>query len=130
MNLPVLPIRNTVIFPVLAFPINVGREASVAAVRIALESNRYMAIFAQKNPAINHPNQDDLFRIGSMVKIIKHVKMPGNKLSVVIQGISRIRMKEFSTIDSTIGEYLSAKVEIIQEDEESSFSVEQGMEKA
>ena len=81
LELPILPIRNTVIFPVLAFPINVGRKKSIGAVEDALSKERYMAIFAQKDPAKENPGEFDLYEIGSMIKIIKHVKMPGNKLS-------------------------------------------------
>ena len=92
LRLPILPIRNTVIFPVLAFPINVGRKKSIGAVDSALNNDKYMAIFAQRDPSKDDPQEYDLYEIGSMIKIIKHVKMPGNKLSVVIQGVSRIRL--------------------------------------
>ena len=112
LELPILPIRNTVIFPVLAFPINVGRGKSITAVERALSNDQYMAIFAQKDPSVDHPEEDDLYQIGSMVKIIKHVKMPGNKLSVVIQGVSRIRMRRFNSEENC----LSAEVEVIEED--------------
>lgn len=109
LELPILPIRNTVIFPVLAFPINVGRSKSIGAVERALEGNRKMAIFAQKDPSNENPEEDDLFEVGSMIEIIKHVKMPGNKLSVVIRGVSRIRMRRFYAEDDC----LRAEVEVI-----------------
>jgi ATP-dependent Lon protease len=113
MELPILPIRNTVIFPVLAFPINVGRRKSIGAVEESLANNRYMAIFAQRDPAKENPLQEDLYEVGSMVKIIKHVKMPGNKLSVVIQGVTRIRMRQFFAEEDC----LSAQVEVIEDDQ-------------
>ena len=94
-ELPILPIKSNVIFPVLAFPISVGRPKTIAAVEKALDDDRMMAIFAQKDANVSNPEQEDLYQIGSLVKIIKNVKMPGNKLSVVIQGVSRIRMKTF-----------------------------------
>ncbi len=119
LRLPILPIRNTVIFPVLAGPISVGRPKSVEAVREAFSGNqltdgKYMAVFSQRDPNKEHPGEFDLHEIGSMVKIIKRVKMPRNKLSVVIQGVSRIRMLNFFEEDDC----LFADVEVIAEAEE------------
>ena len=72
-----------------------------------------MAIFAQKDPSNENPGEDDLFEVGSMIEIIKHVKMPGNKLSVVIRGVSRIRMRRFYAEDDC----LRAEVEVIDSSE-------------
>jgi ATP-dependent Lon protease len=96
MRIPVLAIRNTVIFPVLAFPINVGREKSVKAVEQALGTDeKYLGIFAQRDPKTEDPTPDDLFPVGTVVKILKMVKVPGNKLNVIIQGLSRARVKDW-----------------------------------
>ncbi len=96
MRIPVLAIRNTVIFPVLAFPINVGREKSVKAVEQALGTEeKYLGIFAQRDPKTEDPTPDDLFPVGTVVKILKMVKVPGNKLNVIIQGLSRARVKDW-----------------------------------
>ena len=72
-EVPVLPIRNAVVFPVLAFPINVGRKYSIGAVEEASERNNLLAIFTQKNPA-EVPDEDDLYEVGSVVRIIKKTK--------------------------------------------------------
>jgi ATP-dependent Lon protease len=124
LRLPILPIRNTVIFPVLAGPISVGRPKSIGAVGEALSEDKYMAVFAQRDPNKDHPLEYDLHEIGSMVKIIKHVKMPGNKLSVVIQGVSRIRMMSFHEEE----EALFAQVEVIDESEEDEEAIEDKLE--
>jgi ATP-dependent Lon protease len=112
LEIPVLAIRNTVIFPVLAFPINVGRSRSVQAVQDALETeHKYLGIFAQRDPRTEHPESSDLYQVGTVVKILKMVKVPGNKLNVIIQGLSRARVVEWVDEDAT----LRAKVETFEE---------------
>ena len=69
MNLPILAIRNTVIFPVLAFPINVGRDKSLKAVDRAMESDRLMGIVAQTDAKIEDPDTGELHTVGTAVKI-------------------------------------------------------------
>ncbi|MGB0639715.1 MAG: endopeptidase La, partial [Myxococcota bacterium] len=111
LELPILAIRNTVIFPVLAFPINVGREKSLLAVDEALEGEKLLAILAQKEAKNEDPDTGDLYTTGTVVKILKSVKMPGNKLSVIIQGLARIRVKNWNHTEP----YLRAEVEVFEE---------------
>jgi len=97
LEIPALAIRNTVIFPVLAFPINVGRSKSVRAVDEAYGTEeRYLGIFAQRDPKTEDPKPSDLYQVGTVVKILKKVKVPGNKLNVIIQGLARARVREWS----------------------------------
>ena len=114
LELPILAIRNTVIFPVLAFPINVGREKSLAAVEQALEEGQYLGILAQKDAKNEDPTPDDLYETGTIVKILKSVKMPGNKLSVIIQGISRMKLTNWVHTEP----HLQGHVEVFEEPEE------------
>ncbi len=93
LDLPVLAIRNTVIFPVLAFPINVGREKSLQAIEKALEKDKLLGILSQREPENEDPTPDDLYATGTVVKVLKSVKMPGNKLNVIIQGLARIKVR-------------------------------------
>ena len=103
LEVPVLAIRNTVIFPVLAFPINVGRAQSVAAVEKALETpDKLLGIVAQKDPKTENPGPDDLHATGTVVKILKMVKVPGNKLNVIIQGIARGRVDAWTHTDGLL----------------------------
>jgi ATP-dependent Lon protease len=108
LNIPVLAIRNTVIFPVLAFPINVGRRKSVSAVEEALATEeKYLGIFAQRDPKTERPDPSDLYQVGTVVKILKMVKVPGNKLNVIIQGLARARVVAWEEND----DHLSAKLQ-------------------
>jgi ATP-dependent Lon protease len=113
VEIPLLAIRNTVIFPVLAFPINVGRDKSLKAVDKAMESDRLMGIVAQTDATIEDPDTGEMHTVGTAVKILKSVKMPGNKLNVIIQGLSRIKILEFIHTEP----YLKARVEMIDEQE-------------
>jgi len=111
LEVPVLAIRNTVIFPVLAFPINVGRAKSVKSVEEALATEeKYLGIFAQKDPKTENPEPVDLFQVGTIVKILKMNKVPGNKLNVIIQGLARARVTEWKEVNGT----LRADIEIVK----------------
>ena len=119
-TLPMLAIRNTVIFPVLAFPINVGREKSLESVSTAMDSERLLGIVAQKDGAVEDPDPDELYTTGTMVKILKSVKMPGNKLNVIIQGLNRFRILEYVGTEP----YLEARVEMIEDEALTGVEVE------
>ena len=111
LELPILAIRNTVIFPVLAFPINVGRPKSLRAVERALEGGKLLGILAQRDAKNENPDTDELYEVGTVVKILKSVKMPGNKLSVIIQGLARIKVRRFDSTEP----FLQAEVEVFEE---------------
>ncbi|MBT3217584.1 MAG: endopeptidase La [Proteobacteria bacterium] len=113
-EIPVLAIRNTVIFPVLAFPINVGRAKSVRAVEKALETEeRLLGIFAQRDSKTEDPDPGELFQVGTVVKILKSVKVPGNKLNVIIQGLARAKVEDWTETDS----HLAARLEAFKPEE-------------
>ncbi len=125
MDVPVLAIRNTVIFPVLAFPINVGRPKSVNAVDNALSSGeKLLGIFAQKDPKTEDPEPGDLYQVGTVVKILKSVKVPGNKLNVIIQGLARVKIVGWEGE----GDHLRAKVETFRPDESRDVEIDQLMD--
>jgi ATP-dependent Lon protease len=113
LELPVLAIRNTVIFPVLAFPINVGREKSLKAIEEAMAGDKLLGIVAQQDAKNEDPDTDELHQTGTVVKILKSVIMPGNKLNVIIQGLSRIQIEQWNQTEP----YLSAKVSVHEQTE-------------
>ncbi len=123
MNLPILAIRNTVIFPVLAFPINVGRDKSLQAVEEALEGGMVLGILSQKDAKNEDPETDEMYATGTVVKVLKSVKMPGNKLSVIIQGLARLKVKRFIHTDP----YIRAEVEVFEEPADHPDSLDEKM---
>lgn len=114
LDVPVLAIRNTVIFPVLAFPINVGRPKSVQAVEEALATeDKLLGILAQRDPKTEDPDDTELYEVGTIVKILKMVKVPGNKLNVIIQGLARVKVERWIDSDG----HLKARMRTFQPDE-------------
>ncbi|MDL2313713.1 endopeptidase La, partial [Desulfovibrio sp. OttesenSCG-928-C14] len=112
--LPVLPVRDVVIFNYMMLPLFVGREASVQAVDAALNGNRYMLILTQKDEGVENPEPGDLHQIGTVVVIMRMLKMPDGRLKLLVQGLSRARAQAVLTGK----EYLEAEVELLPEREE------------
>lgn len=90
--IPVLPLRNIVVFPAFPVPLSVGREKSKKAVETSISTHKIIALFTQKEPAIEEPKPDDLFGWGVAAKILKFIKLPDGTQNIVVQGIYRIRL--------------------------------------
>ena len=90
-RLPVLPVRDVVIFNYTILPLFVGREASVQAVEAALQGNRYMLILTQKDEHVDKPGPEDLHSMGTVVMIMRMLKLPDGRLKLLVQGVSRAR---------------------------------------
>jgi ATP-dependent Lon protease len=88
-RLPVLAVRNTVLFPVLTVPLNVGRDRSLAALQAAEDNGGYIAVFAQVESGTEDPGEADLHQVGTVCKILRTMKVGGGKFSVVVQGAFR-----------------------------------------
>lgn len=119
--LPVMPVRDIVVFNYMILPLFVGREKSIQAVDAALNSNRFMFIVAQRNEQDEDPQEADLYTVGTVVLILRMLKMPDGRLKVLVQGIGRGKIR---SIDAS-GPYLTALVDPLPEDTPASLSVEQ-----
>jgi ATP-dependent Lon protease len=104
--LPILPLKNTVLFPGVVIPITVSRDKSIQLVREVYKSNRVVGVVSQKNSDIEDPSFDDLHRIGTFATIIKILQMPDGSTTVIIQGKKRLEIKELVTDDP----YFKARV--------------------
>ncbi|MDC3209376.1 endopeptidase La [Chitinophagales bacterium] len=92
--LPVLALRNSVIFPGVIMPITVGRDTSIKAVRSAYRKDKLIGVLAQTNANEEEPGFNDLYEIGTLARIIKMLKMPDGTNTVILQGVSKIKMLE------------------------------------
>ncbi len=110
-KIPVLPVRNIVLFPMVSMPMMIGREKSVKLIDDVLVSNRFVAIVAQKDPDIEDPKENDLYRVGCVGIVLKMMKFPDGQMRTLIQGISRINIDEFLSSEP----YFTAKVSQIKE---------------
>lgn len=104
--LPILPLRNTVLFPGVIIPITVGRDKSIKLIREAYKSNRIIGVVAQKNVNVEDPSVDELNNIGTVAAILKMLQMPDGNTTVIIQGKKRFEMGEVVQTEP----YLKARV--------------------
>ncbi len=112
-ELPLLALRNTVLFPGVVLPITVGRDKSILAVNDAYKADKLIGVVAQKDSNIEDPVSKDLEEVGTVAKIIKLIKMPDGGTTIIIQGKSRFRTELIITEDP----YFKAKVNKLLEDD-------------
>jgi len=123
-NLPVLALRNTVLFPGVVLPITVGRDTSLKLVNDAFGDDRLIGVVAQRSADVETPEPSDLYDFGSVAVILKLIKMPDGSKSIVIQGKRRFKIREFTQTEP----YFLASVEpIVEETLEDSVEIEARM---
>ena len=108
-KLPILPLRDIVIFPYMIFPVLVGREQSIRAANYATENTKYIFLSTQKNSTIEAPEKNDIYRDGTIAKIVQILKLPNGLMKILVDGLIQARIKEFT--DRT--EFFEGKIEII-----------------
>jgi ATP-dependent Lon protease len=112
-ELPVLPLRNTVLFPGVVLPITVGRDKSIKAVNDAYRADKLIGVLAQKDSNIEDPGVTDLEDVGTVARIIKLIKMPDGGTTVILQGKRRFKVGAVTAEDP----YFKAQVVLLQEEE-------------
>lgn len=108
--LPILPLRNTVLFPGVVIPITVGRDKSIKLVKDYYKSEKLIGVVAQRDQNIEDPMAEDLYTIGTLARIIKSLQMPDGSTTIIIQGIKKFRIVEIIQTDP----YHMAKVEVFE----------------
>ncbi len=98
-SLPLLPVRDIVVFNYMILPLFVGRDKSIQAIDHALNNNRYLLICTQKDEQVENPGPDDLYKTGTVVMIMRMLKMPDGRLKVLVQGINKARIRRFVQTD-------------------------------
>ncbi|WP_457621482.1 endopeptidase La [Persephonella sp.] len=111
-ELPLLPIRDLVIFPYMVFPIFVGRPFSIKAIEEAIESHdRYIFLALQKDKDIEEPTKDDLYETGTVATILRMMKLEDDRIKILVQGVARAKIKDFIKEDNLY----KVKLEILEE---------------
>jgi ATP-dependent Lon protease len=108
-TLPILPVRDTVLFPGAILPLTVGRESSLALVSSLVEEDKYLGVVAQLDPRIEDPAAADLHKVGTFAKVHKTVKMPNGNVVIFLEGIQRIQVVDLIGLRP----FLQAKVEAL-----------------
>jgi ATP-dependent Lon protease len=117
-ELPILPLRGTVLYPDLILPIMVGRKRSVKLIDDAMDSDRIIGVITQKRSEIEEPKESDLYSVGVAALILRMIRELDGSQRVIVQGISRVKVKEYIQREP----YFKAKSETIEE------NIEQGVE--
>lgn len=112
-ELPLLPLRNTVLFPGVVLPITVGRDKSIKAVNDAYKADKLVGVVAQKDSNVEDPTVSDLEDIGTIARIVKLIKMPDGGTTVIIQGKRRFKISAILSEDP----YFKASIELLEEEE-------------
>lgn len=112
-ELPLLPLRNTVLFPGVVLPITVGRDKSIKAVQDAYKTDKLVGVVAQKDSDVEDPTVSDLEDIGTVARIVKLIKMPDGGTTVIIQGKTRFKVGAVISEDP----YFKATIEMLVEQE-------------
>jgi len=110
-EIPILSVRNTVLFPGVIIPITVGRQRSIRLVKKAQKGNKLIGVCAQINPNIDDPSWEDIYQVGTVAKIIKMIVLPDGNTTIIIQGKKRFAIAEQVTDDP----YFIAKAEYLEE---------------
>jgi len=120
-TIPILPIRNTVLFPGVVIPITVGRQKSIKLVKKTYKGNRIIGVVAQKNQKAEEPGIDDIYKIGTIAQILKLLVLPDGNTTIIIQGKTRFQIDELITENP----YLTAKIITLNENFPSKLTKEQ-----
>lgn len=111
LNLPVVALRDIVIYPRMSVNLDIGRKESVEAVRFAGKGERYLVMAMQKNSRVEVPQEDDLYDVCTVVKVTQMLQMPGGLIRVLVEGVSRVKLLKVTRGDR----FLSADVDDIEE---------------
>ncbi|HSM63731.1 MAG TPA: LON peptidase substrate-binding domain-containing protein, partial [Gillisia sp.] len=110
-TLPILPLRNTVLFPGVVIPITAGRDTSIKLINDANSGNKVIGVVAQKDEDVENPGVDDIYKTGVVARILRVLKMPDGNTTVIIQGKKRFKINEVITEKP----YLTASIKEVPE---------------
>ncbi|KRP74690.1 DNA-binding protein [Pseudomonas paralactis] len=111
IELPLLPLRDVVVYPHMVIPLFVGREKSIEALEAAMTGDKQILLLAQKNPADDDPGEDALYRVGTIATVLQLLKLPDGTVKVLVEGEQRGAVERFMEVDG----HLRAEVALIEE---------------
>jgi ATP-dependent Lon protease len=111
IELPLLPLRDVVVYPHMVIPLFVGREKSIEALEAAMSGEKQILLLAQKNPADDDPGEDALYRVGTVATVLQLLKLPDGTVKVLVEGEQRGSVEQFLEIDG----HVRAEVQLIDE---------------
>ena len=112
-ELPILPLKDTVIYPDMSVPLVVGRPTSRRVIDAVILGDRMLGLVMQKDDAVEDPGPNDLHEVGTAAQILKLLKFPDGNLRVIVKGLQRVRLQRYTATDP----YLRARVEVLHDAE-------------
>jgi len=119
-NLPVLPVRDIVVFPYMILPLFVGREMSIKAIEYSLSANRMVLLVTQKDLNIENPTAEDLFSVGTVAIIMRTLKLPDGRVKILVQGLTKAKALTYSQTEP----FLKANIEKINDQKPTMLTIE------
>ncbi|MFN4132693.1 MAG: LON peptidase substrate-binding domain-containing protein, partial [Caldimicrobium sp.] len=95
LKVPLLPLREIVIFPNTAVPLFIGRAKSILALEAAYRENKLIFLSAQKDPKLDTPTEEDIYKVGTLCKIVQYLSLPDGSLKILVEGLNRGRIVRF-----------------------------------
>jgi ATP-dependent Lon protease len=119
-SLPVLPVRDVVIFPYMILPLFVGRDISIKAIERASGENKLIMLVSQKDVNIEVPSSDDLYTVGTVGTILRMLKLPDGRLKILVQGLAKSRITDFTQTEP----FYIGKIEKIVDQQQAEMTLE------
>src|SRR5216684_3000475 len=116
--LPVLPLKDTVVYPFAVQPLGVGQERSIRLIDDVMQGNRMVVLVAQKSADIEQAGPDDIFTIGTASRIARMIRMPDGTIQIIVQGLERVAIGEFTQEKPYLVAHITPKPDIQEEDDE------------
>jgi ATP-dependent Lon protease len=117
-ELPILPLKDTVIYPFAVQPLGVGQERSIRLIDEVMRGNRLVVLVAQKSEEIEQAGPDDIFKIGTVSRIARLIRMPDGTIQIIVQGLERVAIGEFTQEKPYLVARVALKPDIQEEDDE------------
>ena len=102
VDLPVLPLRDVVVYPHMVIPLFVGRDRSIKALDLAMEADKQILLVAQKSPDVDNPDSKDLYAVGTLATVLQLLKLPDGTIKVLVEGVSRVAMDGYGERDEAL----------------------------
>ncbi|MFQ5602621.1 MAG: endopeptidase La [bacterium] len=122
-RLPILPLKEIVLFPYMIYPLLIGRESSLNAIEESMILDKLIFLAAQKNISLEHPEKEDLYKVGVVARILQVLKLPNGLMKVLVEGLIKGKIKRFLSVD----DHFQARIEIFEQPEISTPEVKAKM---
>ena len=115
VSLPLLPLRDVVVYPHMVVPLFVGRDKSILALEHAMEADKQVVLVAQKDPSVDNPGAEDVYKVGTLATILQMLKLPDGTLKVLVEGLNRVAIEDTfedqTFITATTADLISAPLD-------------------